>query len=72
MSAAHVCDECKTVAPINEATGWRHVEIINSISGDVLYAWEKPQYDFCSWRCLAVFSDRVTTQRFLNLRARAT
>lgn len=49
MSDAHVCDNCLTVSPLDEAYGWWHVE---SIQGVVTHA-EKTSYDFCSWRCLA-------------------
>jgi len=54
MAEAHVCDECKTVAPIGEAIGWWSFE---SIEGIIAWA-EKDEYHFCSWQCAAEYVTR--------------
>lgn len=52
MTNAHVCDNCKTVAPLEEAIGWWS---LTSIEG-IIYFGEKHEYHFCSWPCLSEFS----------------
>jgi hypothetical protein len=59
MSAAHVCDECKRVAPIDTEYGWWHVEAMSGTAGVLLYGVEKPEYEFCSWECMHIFAGRI-------------
>ena len=54
MSHAHVCDECKTVAPIGEAVGWWRMTNIEGIA----YFGAKSEYHFCSWRCASIYTTR--------------
>lgn len=59
MTAAHVCDECKRVAPINEALGWWSLEAMYANGVAVLRMIEKDEYNFCSWRCLVATANRM-------------
>jgi hypothetical protein len=59
MANAHVCDECKTVAPIGEAHGWWRLEAID----DLLGFGEKDEYHFCSWSCIAEFTRQHVERR---------
>jgi hypothetical protein len=52
MANAHVCDECKTVAPLGEPIGWWKLEAISN----VLLFGEKDEYHFCSWSCAVDFT----------------
>jgi hypothetical protein len=63
MTAAHVCDECKTVAPLDEAIGWWHVEAMGSHGVQVLTMAEKTEYQFCSWACLTKTGARLASLR---------
>ncbi len=63
MSAAHVCDECKRVAPLDENLGWWNVDAANTLAGQLLSMIEKPSYSFCSWACLSAFSTRMKAHR---------
>lgn len=56
MAAGHVCDECKTVAPIDSAIGWWS---LTSIEGYVSIG-EKEEYHFCSWKCIDKYAGRQT------------
>jgi hypothetical protein len=55
MADAHVCDNCLTVAPIGEAVGWWRVE---SHMPSILVMGQKPEYDFCSWRCITEYGEK--------------
>lgn len=59
MTEAHICDECKTVAPIGEAIRWWRLESI----ARVVAVGEKPEYHFCSWRCLGEYIRRLVATR---------
>ena len=54
MTDTRLCDECKTVAPGDEAVGWWRVEAAT----EVLRFGDKTHYDFCSWRCMADYAVR--------------
>lgn len=64
MSGGHICDECKTVAPIHEAIGWWHVEAMDSYGVQALTMAEKTEYHFCSWSCLTKTGERLA--RFIS------
>lgn len=55
VTEAHVCDECKGVAPMNDALLWWSVETIESYR----LMGEKTAYDFCSWSCMAAYAQRM-------------
>ena len=59
MSHAHVCDECKTVAPLETALGWWTLRAIDNGPGVVLSMAQKAEYDFCSWTCASAFLARM-------------
>ncbi len=46
MSAAHFCDECKRVAPLDENLGWWNVDAASTLAGQLLTVIEKPAYNF--------------------------
>ncbi len=48
MSHAHVCDNCKKVAPIGAAIGWW---LLAAIELEALTMGQKPEYHFCSRKC---------------------
>jgi hypothetical protein len=54
MSSAHVCDECKTVAPLYGAVGWWALVSIESL----IEMGQKPEYHFCSWTCAVAYMNR--------------
>ena len=66
MSHAHVCDECKAVAPLEAAVGWWSVNAITASGVAVLHMYEKDEYHFCSWECVA-----ATASRFAAIQAPA-
>jgi hypothetical protein len=59
MTAAHVCDECKTVAPLGDAARWWFLRASNEPEV-ILTAVEKAEYGFCSWSCVLLFAERMT------------
>jgi hypothetical protein len=59
VSAAHVCDECKAVAPLEEALGWWSVTAMTVMGHTVLHMYEKDEYHFCSWACLTATGARL-------------
>jgi len=67
MSAAHVCDECKRVAPLEEALGWWSVEAMTASGVSILAMYEKSEYHFCSWTCVA-----ATAKRFADIQVRVS
>lgn len=58
MTHAHICDECKTVAALQEHFGWWEVRAAETDAGVVLRMDEKDEYHFCSWGCLNAFATR--------------
>ena len=58
MTYAHICDECKTVAPLDEHLGWWEVRAAVTSVGSLLAMDEKDEYHFCSWKCLYAFATR--------------
>lgn len=60
MTHAHICDECKKVAPVDENLGWWDVAAAYTSIGAMLKMTEKAEYHFCSWPCMAAFSKRMS------------
>jgi hypothetical protein len=57
MAKALVCDECEKSVDPERAIGWLHVEPIEPVIR-VALSYDPSPVDFCSFRCLANWSER--------------